>query len=88
MSEQRLDSLDRAVSRLLQAQQEALEACEGVLDDQEILDDADELFDSPTPPVQEGPLYRAALGGTHHLGKCLRRRAGHTEGGGWERRLT
>jgi hypothetical protein len=61
MSEQRLDSLDRAVSRLLQAQQEALEACEGVLDDQEILDDADEFLDAPTPPVQEGPLYRAAL---------------------------
>jgi hypothetical protein len=61
MSEQRLDSLDRAVSRLLQAQQEALEACEGVLDDQEILDDADEFFDAPTPPVQEGPILRVAL---------------------------
>jgi hypothetical protein len=61
MSEQRLDSLDRAVSRLLQAQREALEACEGVLDDQEILDDADEFFDAPTPAVEEGQLYRAAL---------------------------
>ena len=61
MSEQRLDSLDRAVSRLLQAQREALEACEGVLDDREILDDADEFFDAPTPLVEEGQLYRAAL---------------------------
>ncbi len=61
MSEQRLDSLDRAVSRLLQAQREALEACEGVLDDREILDDADEFFDTPTPLVEEGHLYRAAL---------------------------
>jgi len=61
MSEQRLDILDRAISRLLQAQREALDACERVLDDQEILDDADEFFDAPTPPVEEGPLYRAAL---------------------------
>ncbi len=61
MSEQRLDSLDRAVSRLLQAQREALEACEGALDDQEILEDADVFFDAPRPPVEEGPLHRAAL---------------------------
>jgi hypothetical protein len=61
MSENRLDSLDRALSRLLQAQRDALEACEGVLDDQEILDDADEFFDAPTPSVEEGHLYRAAL---------------------------
>jgi hypothetical protein len=61
MSERSLDSLDRAVSRLLQAQQEALEACEGVLDDQELLDDADEFFDAPTPPMEEGRLYRVAL---------------------------
>jgi hypothetical protein len=61
MSEQRLDSLDRAIFRLMQAQREALEACERVLDDQEILDDADEFFDPPKPAVEEGRLYRAAL---------------------------
>jgi hypothetical protein len=61
MSEHRPDSLDRAVSRLLQAQREALEACERVLDDQEILDDADEVFDPPSQPAEEGWLYRVAL---------------------------
>ncbi len=62
MSEQRLDQLDRAVTRLIQAQREALETCERVLDyDDEILDDADEFFDAPTPPVEEGRLYRVAL---------------------------
>jgi hypothetical protein len=67
MSEQRLDSLDRAVSRLLQAQREALERCELVLDDQEILDDADEFVDAPTPPVEEGRLYRMALEEVHTI---------------------
>jgi hypothetical protein len=62
MSEQRLDRLDRAVERLRLAHQEALETCERVLDyDDEILDDADEFFDAPTPPVEKGRLYRVAL---------------------------
>ncbi len=67
MSEQRLDSLDRAVSRLLQAQREALEACEvalgdrEILDDQVVLDDADVFFDAPRSPVEKGTLHRAAL---------------------------
>jgi hypothetical protein len=62
MSEQRLDRLDRAVERLRLAQQEALEACERVLDyDEEILDDAGEFFDAPTPPVEEVQPYRVAL---------------------------
>ena len=61
MSERSLDSLDRAVSRLLQAQREALETCERVLDDPEILDDADEFFDAPGPLVEKGRLYRVAL---------------------------
>jgi hypothetical protein len=67
MSEHRLDSLDRAVSRLLQAQREALETCEGVLGDQEILHDAHEFFDPPRPPVDEGPLYRVALEDVHAI---------------------
>ena len=61
MSEQRWDSLDRAVSRLLQAQREALEACEQGLDDQEILHDTDEFFGTPGSQVEEGLLYRTAL---------------------------
>jgi hypothetical protein len=62
MSEQRLDRLDRAVTRMISAQTEALETCERVLlDDQEVLDDADEFFDAPTPPVEERYLYREAL---------------------------
>ena len=62
MSEQRLDRLDRAVTRLMQAQQEALEMCERVLDyDDEILDDTSALIDAPTVPVEEGRLYRMAL---------------------------
>jgi hypothetical protein len=62
MSEQRLDRLDRAMTRLISAQTEALETCERVLlDDQEVLDDADEFFDAPTPPVGEKYLYREAL---------------------------
>lgn len=62
MSERRLDRLDRAVTRLIQAQQEALETCERVLDyDDEILDDAGAFIDVPTAPVEEGRLYRVAL---------------------------
>jgi hypothetical protein len=62
MSEQRLDRLDRAVTRLISAQTEALETCERVfLDHQEILDDADEFFNAPMPPVGERYLYREAL---------------------------
>ncbi len=62
MSEQRLDQLDRAVTRLMQAQQEALETCERVLDyDDEIVDDASAFIDAPTAPVEEGRLYRVAL---------------------------
>jgi hypothetical protein len=62
MSEQRLDRLDRAVERLRLAQKEALETCERVLDyDDEILDDANEFIDAPTPPVEEGRLYKVAL---------------------------
>jgi hypothetical protein len=62
MGEQRLDRLDRAVERLRVAHQQALETCERVLDyDDEILDDADEFFDAPTPPAEEGRLYRVAL---------------------------
>ncbi len=62
MSERRLERLDKAVERLRVAQQEALETCEWVLDDDdEILDDANEFFDAPTPPVEEGRLYRVAL---------------------------
>jgi hypothetical protein len=62
MSEERLDQLDRALERLRVAQQEALKRCEQVLDyDEETLDDADEFFDAPTPPVEEGRLYRVAL---------------------------
>ncbi len=62
MSEQRLDRLDRAVTRLMQAQQEALETCERVLDyDGEILDDTSAFIDAPSEPVEEGRLYRVAL---------------------------
>jgi hypothetical protein len=62
MNEERIDRLDRAVERLRLAQQEALETCERVLDyDRKILDDADDFFDAPTPPVEEGRLYRVAL---------------------------
>jgi hypothetical protein len=62
MSEQRLDRLDRAVERLRAAQREALETCERVLDyDDEILDDADAFLDAPSPPVEEGRLYKVAL---------------------------
>jgi hypothetical protein len=62
MSEQRLDRLDRAVERLMQAHQEALATCERVLDyDDEILDDADEFLGPPRPPLEEGRLYRVAL---------------------------
>jgi hypothetical protein len=62
MGEQRFDRLDRAVTRLMQAQQEALETCERVLDyDDEILDDTSAFIDSPSAPVEEGRLYRVAL---------------------------
>jgi hypothetical protein len=62
MDEQRLDRLDRAVTRLMQAQQEALETCERVLDyDDEILDDTSAFIDAPSEPSEEGRLYRAAL---------------------------
>jgi hypothetical protein len=64
MSEQRLDRLDRTVTRLMQAQQKALETCEQTLDyDDEILDDVDEFMEPPSPrPSAEGEqLYRAAL---------------------------
>ena len=62
MSEQRWERLDRAVERLMQAQREALESCERVLDyDDEVLDDTNVLMEVPGPPVEEGRLYRAAL---------------------------
>lgn len=64
MREERLDRLDRTVTRLMQAQQEALETCEQVLDhDDEILDDVDEFMEAPSPrPSAKGEqLYRAAL---------------------------
>ncbi len=62
MSEQRLDRLDRAVERLMQAQREALENCERVLDyDDEVLDDTHPLIEVPGQLEDTGELYRAAL---------------------------
>ena len=62
MSEQRWERLDRAVERLMQAQREALESCERVLDyDDEVRDDTIELMEVPGPPMEEGRLYRVTL---------------------------
>jgi hypothetical protein len=74
MSEQRLDRLDRAVFRLMQAQQDALQTCEGVLVEKETLEEPTNqlsawplTIDAPRPPVEEGGLYRAALEGVRAI---------------------
>jgi len=65
-AQERLDRFDRATSRLMQAHQDALEACVGALDIPEaststLLDTfASPLGDAPSGS-QEVRLYRAAL---------------------------
>ncbi len=65
-AQERLDRFDRATSRLMQAHQDALEACAGALDTPEastptLLDTfASPLGDAPSGS-EEAPIYRAAL---------------------------
>jgi hypothetical protein len=78
MSEQeRLDRFDRAMTRLTQAHQDALEVCKGVLDnrdeysvgdDEGYIPEASTRLDTFAPPFDasasrsgEGQLYRSAL---------------------------
>jgi len=67
-AQERLDRFDRATSRLMQAHQDALEACEGALDIPDPEASASTLLDTFAPPLsdassglQEGRPYRAAL---------------------------
>jgi hypothetical protein len=78
MSEQeRLDRFDRAMTRLIQAHEDALEVCRGVLDnrdeysvgdDEEFIPEASTPLDTFAPSLgasasrsEEGQLYRLAL---------------------------
>lgn len=64
-AQERLDRLDRATSRLIQAHQDALEACEGALDIPQAPTPLDTLAPpqgaASSPGSGEGRLYRAAL---------------------------
>ena len=67
-AQERLDRFDRATSRLMQAHQDALEACEGALDIPDPEASASTLLDTSMPPLyasasgsEEGRLYRVAL---------------------------
>ena len=76
-AQERLDRFDRAMSRLMQAHQDALGACEGALDDRGERSAGDAVgytpeastpLDASIPPLyasasgsEEGRLYRAAL---------------------------
>ena len=75
--QERLDRFDRAMTRLMQAHQDALEACRGVLDDRDehpggddvgYIPEASTRQDAFAPPLddsasrsEEGRLYRLAL---------------------------
>jgi hypothetical protein len=75
--QERLDRFDRAMTRLMQAHQDALEACRGVLDDRHehpagddvgYIPEASTLLGAFAPPLdasasrsEEGRLYRLAL---------------------------
>ena len=75
--QERLDRFDRAMTRLMQAHQDALEVCRGVLDDSHehpagddvgYVPEASTLLDAFAPPLdasasrsEEGGLYRLAL---------------------------
>ena len=63
-----LDRLDRAVTRLMTAQQEALETCARVLDhdrpshyDSELLEGATDFLGASQAQMAEERLFRAAL---------------------------
>jgi hypothetical protein len=67
-AQERLDRFDRATSRLMQAHQDALEACEGALGIPDPEASTSTLLDTFASPLgdapsgsQEGRLYRAAL---------------------------
>ncbi len=68
-AQERLDRFDRATSRLMQAHQDALEACEGALDIPEVPEaSTSTLLDTFASPLGDAPsgsqevrLYRAAL---------------------------
>jgi len=67
-AQERLDRFDRATSRLMQAHQDALEACEGALDIPDPEASTSTFLDTFAAPLgdapsgsQEGRLYRAAL---------------------------
>ena len=91
-AQERLDRFDRATSRLMQAQQDALEACEGALG----IPEAPTPLDTFAPPrdaassgSEEVRLYRAALEDVRTIlvsaSEDLRTILGEGDGGGGRR---